>query len=265
MLAKNSEMDGKSVNKATKRVLTVLAAFVGSQEPLGVGELSRRLDMSRNMVHRALVTLHQEGLLFKIEGLGRYVLNYNVAQLKNAARPIPTFKDIARPYMEAVAEELGESVGLMARSGDFQTVIDGVEAPGHYGLRVKIGHVVPLHMSSGSRAILSSLDDEDIQAYIDRNSPLVQRTPNSLSSGKAIWEDVMNVRDRGFAFSAGDYSPNTAGMGHVILDIDGRPHGALVLAGPIQRITDEWALEASERIAPLLTELRRVAALYEVV
>ena len=188
--------------------------------------------MTRNMVHRALVTLHYEGFLFKIHETGRFVLSYNMALMQNATRPVPALKDFARPYVEAIAEELGETVQLTARSGDFQTVIDGVEGRGHLGLRVKIGRAIPLHLSAGSRAILAALSDEEIAGYIARNEPLTGTTAESLTTADAIGEEVRNVRQQGYSLAFGDFSPNTAGIGYAILDIDGRPHGALIVGGP---------------------------------
>ena len=263
MLVGLAESDGKSINKATKRVLMILTEFIGASEPLGVSELARRLDMTRNMVHRALVTLHEEGFLFKIQRTGRFVLSYNVAQLQNATRPTPALKDMARPYLEAIAEEVGETVQLTARSGDFQTVIDGVEGPGHLGFRVKIGRAIPLHLSAGSRAILAALTDKEIADYIARHEPLKGTTSNSLTTEKALWEEVRNVREKGYSLAFGDFSPNTVGIGYAIPDIDGRPHGALVVGGPVQRVSREWVENARDRISPMVLELRTIAALYE--
>ncbi len=265
MLIGFAESDGKSINKATKRVLMILAEFIGARKPLGVSELARRLNMTRNMVHRALVTLHEEGLLFKIEDTGRFVLSYNLALLQNAARPMPALKDLARPYLEMIADEVGETVQLTARSGDFQTVIDGVEGRGHLGLRVKLGRAIPLHLSAGSRAILAALPDEEIADYIARNTPLKGITARSLVTEDAIWAEVARVREQGHSRAFGDFSPNTAGIGYAIPDIDGKPHGAIVVGGPVQRVSREWIEEARKRIAPIVAELRTVAALYEVV
>ena len=263
MLIGFAESDGKSINKATKRVLMILAEFVGSGEPLGVSELARRVNMTRNMVHRALVTLHDEGFLFKIQDTGRFVLSYNLALMQNAARPTPALKELARPYIEAISEKLGETVQLTAHSGDFQTVIDGVERPGHLVQRVKLGRAIPLHLSVGSRAILASLPDEEIQDYIARNSPLSGVTSASLTTEQALWEEVRNVRAQGHARSFGDFHPNTVGLGFAIPDIDGRPHGAVVVGGPVQRLSREWADQACDHIRPFIAELRTVASLYE--
>ncbi|HEY2533364.1 MAG TPA: helix-turn-helix domain-containing protein [Xanthobacteraceae bacterium] len=43
-------------NQAAQRVLAVLSAFVGRDAVYGASELSRRLGMNKNMVHRALTT-----------------------------------------------------------------------------------------------------------------------------------------------------------------------------------------------------------------
>ena len=263
MLIGFAESDGKSINKATKRVLMILSEFIGAKEPLGVSELARRLDMTRNMVHRALVTLHDEGFLFKIQESGRFVLNFNIALMQNVARPAPALKDFARPYLEAIADELGETVQLTARSGDFNTVIDGIDSRHELGLRTKSGRAIPLHQSSGSLAILATLGETEIADYIARHSPLAGATANSLTTEEAILQEVRDVRERGYALAFGDLNPNTGGVGYAILDIDGKPHGAVIAGGPVQRISRQWVEDAHQRISPLIDELRTIAALYE--
>ncbi|MBO6639318.1 MAG: IclR family transcriptional regulator [Roseitalea sp.] len=257
------ESDGKSINKATKRVLEVLNEFIGAPSPLGASELSRRLNMTRNMVHRALVTLNEEGLLYKHQDTGRYVLSYNLATLQNTSRPAPDLRRIARPYLEEISERLGETVQLTVRSRDFQTVIDGIEGHGTVALRVKLGNVYPLHLSVGSRAILAACPDDEIDDYISRNQPLRGMTPTSMTDPEALWAEVRRIREEGFARSMGDFNPTTAGFAYAILDFDARPHGALVVGGPAQRLGEDWIDEARQTVEPIVNQFLTIAALYE--
>ena len=66
-------------NQAAQRVLTVLAAFVGRAAPCGVSELSRALGMNKNMVHRALTTLTEQGYLARDVSGQRYQLGHLIS------------------------------------------------------------------------------------------------------------------------------------------------------------------------------------------
>lgn len=265
MLLVDEDSERKSINKATKRLLRVLTEFIGADRPLGVSELSRRLDMTRNMVHRALVTLSDERLLYKLEETGRYILSYNLAKLQNTAHPSPDLRRIARPYLERISDILGETVQLAIRSGDYQTIIDGIEGNGLFVMRVKLGHVIPLHVSVASRAILAACRDDEIEDYIARNSPLKRFTASSLATPKEVRKEVAKVRADGYARALGDYNPLAAGFAYALPDSSGRPHGAIAVGGPSTRLSTDWIEAAHYRIAPWIGELQKITALYEAV
>lgn len=262
MLISSIEPEKKSINKATKRVLDVLCAFIGLGEPLGPSELARRLGMTRNMVYRALLTLEDEGLLFRIEETGRYILSSNIAQLQNANNPSPNLRQIASPYLEKISEVTKETVMLFLKAGDFSVIIDGREWRNAVSLRVKLGRVIPLHLSVGSRAILASLDDTEIEGYLKRNNPLTGMTPDSITKKASLWKEIGEIRERGFALSIGDYSPTSGGYAYSLPDCDGRVHGAIGIGGPIHRCHDAWVNESRALAEPLVEELKSLAALY---
>ncbi len=261
--ALRQDRNGKGINKATHRVLTVLEAFVGQTCPLGASELSRRLGMSRNMVHRALVTLSEEGLLLKAGETGRYLLSYNLARLQNTAVAAPDYRTIARPFLEELRDLTGETVQLAVRSGDVQVILDGVEGGGAVALRVKLGRALPLHASVASRAILASMPDAEIEAYLSRNAPLRAFTEHTLTTEAALWREILAIRERGHSTSIGDFNPSTAALGFAVLDVFGDPHGAVIVGGPVERLSRDWQIRRLPEIRDIVERLRRVSAVYE--
>lgn len=259
----NDSSEVKGINKATQRVLMVLESFIAHQQPLGASELSRRLSMSRNMVHRALVTLWEEGFLHKVGETGRYILSYNLARLQNTSIASPDFRTVARPYLEELCELTNETVILTVRSGDVQVVIDGIEGPGPVALRVKLGRALPLHVSVASRAILAAMEDEEIESYLQRNAPLSKYTEQTLTTASAIRKEVALIRKAGHSLSFGDFNPSTAAIGFSLLDVYGKPHGAVVVGGPIERRPASWETSNLEKIIEIVTRLRSVMSLYE--
>lgn len=241
----------------------VFESFVGQTTPLGASELSRRLDMSRNMVHRALVTLAEEGLLHKVGETGRYLLSYNLARLQNTAVAPPDYRTIAKPYLEELRDLTGETVQLSIRSGDVQVILDGVEGHGAVVLRVKLGRALPLHVSVASRAILASMDDADVDAYLSRNTPLRGFTDKTLTAVEAVRKEVRAIRERGYATSLGDFNPSTAALGFALQDVHGHPHGAVVIGGPVERLSEDWIVTNLSGIQGIVSRLRQVSALYE--
>src|SRR4029077_17554686 len=93
-----TEATDREHNKATARILRVLSTYVSEADDFGVSELNQRLGMTKNMVHRALPTLAEQGYLLR-NTAGRYELGYRILELQNLAQAEPDFRSLAAPFM----------------------------------------------------------------------------------------------------------------------------------------------------------------------
>jgi IclR family transcriptional regulator, KDG regulon repressor len=250
-----------SGNKATGRVLAVLAAFTDGAASFGVSELSRRLGMNKSMVHRALATLFDEGYLIRDPSGSRYQLGYRVLELAGFASAAPDLSELCGPYMRKMFEVSGETIALTVRRGRFAVTIGGIQAPGTVARRVPIGRVVPLHISGAARAILAFLTDEEVAEYL-REGELQRATPASLATAEQVWADVRLTRDQGHALGLYDHAPNAYGVAFPVLDQAGRPHGSVTVSGPKDRLTPERLDSLMPELVEVAGELNRHSRLY---
>lgn len=261
MMAKSSKT--RDQNIATTRVLQVLVEFARKDGALGVTEIGRAMGMTKSMAFRAVATLVDEGYLVKNFNGQKYDLGPKIFDLFNPDAPEYGLDAITKPYMTRMRELTGETVQLCKRFGDRQTVIAGLEGHGRIVVRLKLGSSMPLHASTGSRAILAALPDKMIAEYIDSNAPLEQFTPNTIVDPDLLWREVHEVRERGYAVGRGDYSLVVSSVGFAVMGAGGLPHGAIVVGGPKKHFgTDEDSPLINE-IAALIAELNSWTALYD--
>ena len=244
------------------RVLRVLTTFASLERTFGVSELSRRLGMTKNLVFRALATLMEEGLVMRDAAGSRYQLSYGIVNLLNERMPPPDFRALAEPYILELSEIAGQTVNLCVKMGDHATVIDGVEGTGPVLVRTKLGVPIPLHASPASRAILAALSDLEIEDYLKRRAPLERYTEFTLTEPSQIWNEVREVRKRGYAVGLKDYNRGSNAVAFAIRDTLGRPHGAINVGGPVSRISMEQTMALLPRIKALIDELQSKAVLY---
>lgn len=263
-LPEEAEGDGskRSYNVATTRIFDALAEFVLTKPEFGVTELSNSLNMSKNMIYRALATLANQGFLMRDETGRRYQLSYQVLELQNPYFPLPDIRSISHPFLERLHIATGKTVQLSVRAGDGQVVIDGVEGQGVLVTRTKLGQFFPLHASAASRAILAGLPDEEIEAFLKRNSPLTRYTEHTLTTRKEILAEVAAIRERGYALSFEDYNLGSKGVAFAIEAADRTPHGAITV-GAVPRPPIQDLDELAEACLPIVSELRSVARLYD--
>lgn len=263
-LPEDGEGDGtkRSYNVATTRIFDVLAQFVLAKPEFGVTELSNSLNMTKNMIYRALATLVNHGLLIRDETGRRYQLSFQVLELQNPYFPVPDIRSMSQPFLERLHLATGKTVQLSVRAGDGQVVIDGVEGQGVLVTRTKLGQFFPLHASAASRAILASLSDSEIDAFLKRNSPLARFTEHTLTTRADIQAEVAKIRERGYAISFEDFNLGNKGIAFAIEAADGTPHSAITIGG-MTLTGDQTPEELAQLCKPAIDELRAVARLYD--
>lgn len=111
------------------------------QEPLGLHELTAASGMPRATVHRLACALEVHGLVARDEA-GRFSLGPRVA---NRSLPVA-----ARPALERLRDETGESVQLYVPRDGFRVCVVSLESP--HGLRTIVPVGAALPMDAGSAA-----------------------------------------------------------------------------------------------------------------
>jgi DNA-binding IclR family transcriptional regulator len=235
-------------------VLAVLSAFCGAERSLGVTELAGRLDMNKNMVHRALTTLAAEGYLVRDPGGTRYQLGYRVLMLRGDADEFD-IRALCRPAIEELHALTAESVFLSIIVGRSRVNVDWIEARGRRVSASQRGRSVPLHCTTMSRALLACLGDREIDAYLTSAAPLGRydaifpETANATPQD--VWRDIADVRRDGFITWR---NPQQYGANYIafpVLDGANRPHALITVGGPLERF-------GPQRIAELMPQMRAI-------
>ncbi len=237
-------------NKATARVLRVLSAFVADTEGFGVTELNQRLGMTKNMVHRALTTLVEQGYLMRKAATGRYELGVRILELQNFNQAEPDLRELAAPFMRQIFELTGESVSLAVRAQDFSVFIDAVETRKLGAWRTQIGALRPLHATASGRILLAALEDDAISAYAERRAPMRLTRPDGVLKPADLWRSIHTIRQRGYEIARRGVTPAMAAAAFPIADSEGGLHGAIAVGGPEDRFEPE-----SEAVMPGLRAL----------
>lgn len=116
---------------------------------------------------------------------------------------------VADPILRRLAQESGETIGLIQFHADTKeavmtTVVDGAR-PLHYGLAS--GVPIPLYAGAGGKAILAHRPPSDLQAL--KLEPFTERTHATLP---ALKMDLEEIRKRGWATGDGERIPDAFGV-----------------------------------------------------
>ncbi|HET7560259.1 MAG TPA: IclR family transcriptional regulator, partial [Limnochordia bacterium] len=152
---------------------------------------------------------------------------------------------LARPILEALAEQTGESVNLMVPDGNYGLYVDSVESRQNIRMVVRIGAQEHLHRSAVGKAILAHLPDAKRDAVLDA-AGLARATEKTIVDRDALLTQLAEVRARGWALDDEEGEAGTRCCGAPIFDGEGKVLGALSVAGPAFRLP----LERLAALAP---------------
>ena len=124
------------------KAVAVLDAL--ESDALGLHELSAATGLPRATAHRLAVALEVHGFVER-DAAGRFLLGGRVSG-RSIAR-------VARPALEDLRDDTGESVQLYVRRGDVRVCVVSLESPHSLRTIVPVGASLPMDVGSAAKAL----------------------------------------------------------------------------------------------------------------
>ncbi len=237
---------------ALARGLEVLRAFTPSEGLLGNQEIATRTGLPKATVSRLTYTLMRLGYLSHFARLGKYQLAPAAMLLGYSALANMRVREIARPFMQELADYSKASVALGSRDRLNLVYIEHCRSATGVTLRLDVGAKVPLATTAMGRALLAALPEcerEFLFGHMARNEG--GRWPRIRAGLEQAIEDVAT---RGFTLSHGDWKPDVSAVGVPLVPADGSGVFAFNCGAPAYQITRE---RLERDIGPRLVNLVR--------
>jgi DNA-binding IclR family transcriptional regulator len=225
------------------RAAAILRCLEGEPAGLSLGEIAKRCALPRSTVQRLVDALTLEELL-EIHGRGGVCLG--PALMRLASHSHVDIVQKARPYLESLGAQTGETIVLASAAGAELLILHTVVSS--LALRVSSGPggFLNIYGIGGGKALLARMDNESVIKLIGRKiKPL---TPNTLTL-PGLLEQLDEIRRTGIAFGNEEH---TEGVASVAVSLQ-TPQGvySIDVAGPSWRIA-----KARDRIEEALLKCR---------
>ncbi|MBN1848492.1 MAG: IclR family transcriptional regulator [Deltaproteobacteria bacterium] len=244
--------DESKVN-AIDKALMILSSFTPHNEEMGTVEISQKLGFHKATVSRILQNLTKRGFLIQNSQTKRFVLGPAVMDLARAMNQSlrSNVVQIAKPFIDTLRDSLKETVILEILSGDTTFMAYIADGPRLVRLAGSMGDRVPIHASAGAKALLAFSPAEVKDRLL--NVKLHPFTSYTITDRNRIEQQLFKVRKEGVAFDHEEIDEGTSAIGAPIFNHDSIPIGAVVVAGPTQRIKNGST-------AGMVSELKATAA-----
>src|ERR1700737_1455642 len=142
---------------ALARGLEVLRAFTPAEGLLGNQEIAQRTGLPKPTVSRLTYTLTKLGHLTHVPRLGKYQLAPAALAIGYSTLANMRIRQIARPYMQDLANETDAAVSLGSRDRLNLIYVEHCRSNSAVMLRLDLGSRIPLATTAMGRALLAAL------------------------------------------------------------------------------------------------------------
>lgn len=236
-----------------ERITHIMDLLSLSDTAIGVSELSRISGISKTAVFRITEELCKESLLIKDQD-NKYHIGSKALFWAGSYHRQSGLKNLARPPMETIWDEFGETVHLFEYENYQAHYLDKIESKKSLRMWSKIGFSPALYATAGGKAILSFLSAAEQNEYLKRVE-LIKITDKTVTDPGKLKACFTLYKERGYSEEIGENEDDIRCVAAPILDYDKRPLGAISVSAPVYRFTDQTAEQVGKRLVELTGKL----------
>lgn len=231
--------------QSVDRAIDLLEAMTDLGGDATLSELAAASGLPMPTIHRLMRTLVARGYARQAPSR-RYTLGPNLIRLgEGAGRQLGAG---ARPHLEQVARELGETVNLAMIDRDMAVYV--AQAASGHSMRMftEVGRRVFCHCTGVGKAVLAQLPDATVREIVAR-AGMPAQTELSITDPDALITELDRIRAQGYAVDDGEQELGV--RCYAVAVPDAPTPAAVSISGPAVRVTDAFG----ERAVPVLQEV----------
>lgn len=239
-----SHENGSTV-RAVDRSLRIVRAL---QESSGatVTEVSKRVDLPKSTVYNHIQTLKENGYLVK-EG-EEYRLGLRFLEHGGHTRNRMNVFQVAKPEIEALADDLGELVNLTTEEHGKGVYLYQERGEDAITLDSYVGKRQYLHSTAFGKAMLAFMSGSRVDSILDRHG-MPTRTGRTIGDREELLAELRTIRENGYAADDEESLQGLRCVAAPILTQSDDVLGAVSVSGPVGRLSgDRFTEEIPERI-----------------
>ena len=240
---------------AIDKCFSILELLAQAQDPLGISEISAKLELNKSTVFNICHTLVDLNVL-ENQRDDKFVYGSRFYLLAQVTGKRSTLIQTVHPFMELINKKTTLSVFLGLRSDRKTVLIDKVDSTNGIKVSSEVGIQMPPLAGAGIKAMLSQLPDEQIDEILGRTE-LKKYTPQSILDKTAYKREILEVRTHGIAYDREEYFE-----GMVAFAIPVKAHGsatqaAIWVVGLTHQVPDSAVAELTDYLRGVSEEIKQ--------
>lgn len=233
--------------ESVDNALRLLLLFA-EQPRVRLTDASKYLGVASSTAHRLLAMLQYRGFVRQDSASRAYEPGAALSTIAYATIRQMDIRGRARPLLERVNMQLGETVHLGRLEGTQIHFLDSIESNRTVRVAARQGRTLLAHCTSTGKAMLSQLSTEELHMLYP-NEQIDGLTDLSLTSRTALERDLESTRRRGYALSMQESEEGVTSVAVPVASPSGTRY-AISASVPVHRMT----LTLRDTIVAVLTE-----------
>ncbi len=243
---------GRDFVQSLERGLHAIRCFTGDRPDLSITDVAERTQISRAAARRILLTLEGLGYVGRNQA-GLFHLQPAVLSLGYAYISGQQLPQVARPYMQSVADEIHGSSSLAVLDRSDILFVGRVRSPSLLTTTLSVGSRLPAHITAMGRVLLAEVPDDQIDRYL-QNANFQSLTDLTLVDPADVKAAILKARQLKYSFVDGELAIGVRAVAVPVHD-----HSGAVVASLNVSVADARA-SREQIIETCLPVLRRAAA-----
>lgn len=210
---------------ALDKGLDILELLAGVDGGLTQAEIAKRLDRSPNEFYRMLDRLVKRGYVTRIDG-DRFSLTLKLFGLAQLHAPVRRLVSFAVPLMRELAEASRQANQLVVFDRGNPVVIAQQEAPGYWGISIRVGSRIGLFDTGSGHVLLA------FRPGLERERMIAEHIGDGGTDGRVTPEFLARldlIRTRGYEMMPSAQTAGVMNLSAPVLGADGTAIAALTV------------------------------------
>lgn len=228
------------MDKTLLKGLDVLEYVVASGGTVRSTDVATHLELQKSNAHRVLKTLEAAGYLTQDDATREFRPTLKLWELGGAVVADLDLRQRAADALRELSQASGETVHLSVLDGADVIYIDKIDSPQPVAAYTRIGGRAPAYCVATGKALLSSLDEAQLEPLIATLEP---HSPETLTDRSDLLADLSQTRERGYSINRGEWRNDVWGLAANVRDVSGQVVAAIGISGPKFRLADTGRIE----------------------
>ncbi len=253
-MPENTITDSRIKVKSLYKSMQLLSYFDQTHPERGISELAELSGMLKSSVHNSVSTFEACRVLCRNPKTGKYQLGTKVLEYANAYSANNTIDMILQPYMDELAEQIGETIHFAIHDRIkvvyIRTAVPASQLSGFRSIR---GTTADMHCTGVGKAMLAFLPEPIIE---EAAANLTQYTQNTIATRQELLKELNEIREQGYAIDNMEHEYGVKCVAVPLFNTQNELQGAISATGPSLRFTPDKILEYSQRLAAIAHAVR---------